>query len=58
MPRTASSDAYIILLTAHGGGGQDRRSLDGRDDYLTMPFSLGELVARIRAMLRRPRIKR
>lgn len=44
----------IIMLTARGQESDKIRGLDaGADDYVTKPFSVGELVARIRAMLRR-----
>jgi DNA-binding response OmpR family regulator len=50
------SDAYVILLTARAEEVDRIVGLStGADDYLTKPFSPGELVARIRAMLRRPR---
>jgi two-component system, OmpR family, KDP operon response regulator KdpE len=48
------SDAAIIMLTAHGGEGDKIRALDlGADDYLTKPFAIGELMARVRAVMRR-----
>jgi DNA-binding response OmpR family regulator len=51
-----SSEAYIIMLTARTEEVDRIVGLStGADDYLTKPFSPGELVARIRAMLRRPR---
>jgi DNA-binding response OmpR family regulator len=44
----------IIMLTARGGVDDRIQGLDqGADDYLVKPFSLGELGARIRALLRR-----
>ena len=50
------SDAYIVMLTARTEEIDRVIGLSiGADDYLTKPFSLRELVARIRAMLRRPR---
>lgn len=51
------SNAYVIMLTARVEEVDRIVGLSsGADDYLTKPFSPGELVARIRAMLRRPRI--
>ncbi len=46
----------IIMLTARGEETDRIRGLDtGADDYLTKPFSMTELTARIRAVLRRIR---
>jgi two-component system phosphate regulon response regulator PhoB len=46
----------IIMLTARGEEGDKLRGLDsGADDYVTKPFSPSELIARIRAALRRSR---
>ena len=48
------SDAAIIMLTASGHEGDKIRALDmGADDYLTKPFGIGELMARVRAVMRR-----
>ncbi len=48
------SDVPIIMLTALGGEGDRVAGLDtGADDYLAKPFGMRELMARIRALLRR-----
>ena len=44
----------IVMLTARSQEADKIRGLDsGADDYVTKPFSVGELVARIRAVMRR-----
>ena len=50
------SDVPIIMLTAKGSEEERIAGLDlGADDYLVKPFSPRELVARVRALLRRSR---
>ena len=53
------TDAYIIILTARDQELDKVLGLSmGADDYLVKPFSPREMIARIRAMLRRPRTAR
>jgi len=54
--RPETRDIPIIMLTARGEEGDRVRGLEsGADDYVTKPFSPQELIARIRAVLRRTR---
>lgn len=49
-----TTDLPVIMVTARNGEGERVCGLDvGADDYITKPFSSAELVARVRAVLRR-----
>src|SRR5215831_16459769 len=52
--RPATARLPVIMLTARGEEGERVRGLaTGADDYIVKPFSVPELLARIRALLRR-----
>jgi two-component system OmpR family response regulator len=52
--RAAGRRTPVLLLTARDGIGDRVRGLDaGADDYLVKPFAIAELVARLRALVRR-----
>ena len=55
----SNADVPILMLTARREESDKVLGLDsGADDYLTKPFGVRELVARARALLRRPRASR
>ena len=57
--RHDSHAGSILLLTAHDAEADRVRGLDlGADDYVTKPFSLPELEARVRALIRRSQVVR
>src|SRR5262245_16321190 len=52
--RAAGNRTPILILTARDSEEDTIRGLDlGADDYLVKPFALGELLARVRALMRR-----
>src|SRR5690242_21527124 len=52
--RAAGAALPVLILTARDSTDERVRGLDGGgDDYLTKPFAFGELLARVRALLRR-----
>ena len=53
--RARGIEVPVIMLTARGGEADRVQGLElGADDYISKPFSLRELLARVRAVLRRP----
>jgi two-component system response regulator MprA len=57
--RTAQPNCYILMVTARTSVEDRVAGLDaGADDYLTKPFDLQELLARLRAVFRRDRVAR
>jgi two-component system, OmpR family, response regulator len=55
--RRAGKQVPILMLTARDATADRIEGLDaGADDYLVKPFELGELLARLRALLRRPAV--